>query len=63
MKSLGYTFWQDGPFWIGYLDDYPDYWTQGESEADLKEHLRDLFQELSSGVIPNVRRHAELELV
>ena len=48
--------------WLGYLDEYPDYMTQGTSLDDLKEHLLDLFKELSSGSIPNVRQHSELEL-
>jgi hypothetical protein len=58
-----FTYWQDGEFWLGYLEDYPDYWTQGESEADLRENLLDLYKDLSGGVIPNVRKVAELEIV
>jgi len=57
----GFTYWQDGRFWIGYLDEFPDYWTQGKSLADLKAHLRDLHKDLTSGEIPCVRRHAVLE--
>ena len=48
--------------WLGYLDEYPDYMTQGTSLDDLKEHLLDLYKDLSSGAIPNVRQHSELEL-
>jgi len=48
--------------WLGYLDQYPDYMTQGTSLEDLKEHLADLYNDLSPGVIPGVRQHAELEL-
>jgi predicted RNase H-like HicB family nuclease len=62
MKNTGFTYWQDGQDWIGYLDEFPDYQTQGTSLENLKEHLADLHKDLSSGVIPNVRRHAELEL-
>lgn len=63
MKTLAFTYWQDGDAWIGYLDEFPDYWTQGESLDDLKEHLRDLHVDLTSGEIPCVRRRAELEVV
>lgn len=62
MKSLGFTYWQDGAEWIGYLDEFPDYLTQGSSLEDLKEHLSDLYQDLTLGAIPNVRRHAKLEV-
>jgi predicted RNase H-like HicB family nuclease len=61
-KALGFTYWQDGDDWLGYLDEYPDYMTQGTSFEDLREHLLDLHQDLTSGVIPNVRRHAVLEV-
>jgi predicted RNase H-like HicB family nuclease len=58
-----FTYWQDGEMWLGYLEDYPDYWTQGESETELRENLLDLYKDLSGGLIPNVRRVAELEIV
>lgn len=60
MKTLGYTFWKEDSHWLGYLEEYPDYWTQGETEEELKNNLLDLHQDLSSGVIPSVRKHAEL---
>jgi hypothetical protein len=57
-----FTYWQDGEMWLGYLEDYPDYWIQGESETELRENLLDLYKDLSSGTIPNVRKVAELEI-
>jgi hypothetical protein len=62
MASIGFTYWQDEEMWLGYLDEYPDYMTQGTSLDDLKEHLLDLYNDLASGVIPNVRQHSRLEL-
>ena len=49
--------------WLGYLQEYPDYWTQGETEEELKENLLDIYQELTDGIIPNVRKVAELEVL
>jgi hypothetical protein len=62
MKGHRYVYRQDGPYWLGYLEEYPDYMTQGESLQDLQEHLRDLHADLSSGQIPAVRKVAELEV-
>lgn len=62
MKTLAFTYWQDGDAWLGHLEEFPDYLTQGESLDDLKEHLLDLYRDLTSGEIPCVRRHAELEV-
>lgn len=58
-----FTYWQedDGMF-LGYLNDYPDHWTQGESLQDLKDHLRDLHKTFSSGAIPGIKKVEELEL-
>ena len=57
-----YVYWQEDDMWLGYLEEFPDYWTQGTSLEDLQEHLRDLSNDLASGAILNVRRIAELEL-
>lgn len=62
MKISAFTYWQDGEAWLGYLDEFPDYLTQGEGLVDLKAHLADLYRDLTSGEIPCVRRHAELEV-
>jgi len=48
--------------WLGYLEEYPDYMTQGETLDELKENLKDLYQELTSGTIPCVHKVAELEV-
>jgi hypothetical protein len=55
MQSIRYVYWQDGDMWLGYLEEYPDYMTQGASLTDLEEHLRDLHRDLTSGAIPCVR--------
>lgn len=62
MKTLAYTYWRDGKDWLGYLDEFPDYMTQVRSLVDLKNHLADLYRDLTSGEIPSVRRRAKLEL-
>lgn len=62
MQHIRYVFWQDGDAWLGYLEEYPDYMTQGQSRADLEEHLRDIYQDLTSGAVPCVRKVAELEV-
>ena len=59
MKT-NFTWWKDGDFLIGYLDEYPDYQTQGESLEDLKVHLLDLYKDLSTDAIPGVIHHEEL---
>ena len=38
--------------WLGYLEEYPDYMTQGENMEELPENFKDIYQELISGAIP-----------
>jgi hypothetical protein len=42
--ELQYTYWQDGKFFVGFLDDYPDDSTQGVSLAELEEALIEVYQ-------------------
>lgn len=49
-----FIYLQDDNLWIGYLEEFPDYWTQGETLEELKENLRDLWRDLASENIPNV---------
>lgn len=62
MESKKYVYWEDQGMWIGYLEEYPDYMSQGESLEELKENLKDIYHDLSSGDIPCVRRVAELNV-
>ena len=62
MKTMRYTYWQHDGLWLGYLEEFPDYWTQAESIDELQENLRDLYEDLSSGAVPEVRRTAELQV-
>ena len=48
--------------WLGYLEEFPDYLTQGMSLAELEDNLRDLYKDLTSGEIPGIRRVSELSL-
>ena len=62
MKTIKYIYWQDGDMWLGYLDEFPDYMTQGATQEELQENLKDIYEELTSGRIPGVRRVAELQV-
>lgn len=62
MKTMRYVYWQHGDMWLGYLAEFPDYWTQGKTLDELQENLKDLQQELTSDSIPEARRVAELQV-
>ena len=60
MTTVKFVYWQEDGTWLGHLQDYPDYWTQGKTLADLEDHLRDLYRDLSSGVVSGIRKVEEL---
>jgi len=62
MTAVKFVHWKDEDAWIGFLQDYPDYWTQGETIDDLKRHLIDLHADIVSGQIPGIRKVDELVL-
>ena len=42
--ELQYTYWQDGAFFVGFLNDYPEDSTQGVSLAELEEALVEVYE-------------------
>ncbi len=52
MQLTKIVIWLDEGYWIGYLQDFPAYRTQGETLNELWEHLVDLHRDLTSGEIP-----------
>lgn len=60
MSTIKFVYWQDGEAWLGYLQDYPDYRTQGETLDDLQEHLKELYRDLTDGSLSGVRKVGDL---
>ena len=63
METRRFVYFQDDDtYYIGWLEEFPDYRTQGETIEELRENLRDLHKDLTSGEIPHVHHVAELEV-
>ncbi len=60
MRTLEYTYWQDGEYFIGHLNEYPDYETQAYSKEELIENLKDLLVDMESDQVPFVCHVEEL---
>ena len=58
--KMKFVYYQEDDMWIGWLEEYPDYRTQGATLEELKENLKDIYGDLTSGSIPAVRRVGEL---
>jgi predicted RNase H-like HicB family nuclease len=62
MRTIKYTFWQDGEFYLGFLNDYPDYETQAYSKEELLENLKSLLEDIESGEVPFIRKVEEMAI-
>jgi len=51
MRVLKIVYWNHRKAWLGYLQDFPAYWTQVKTLRDLREHLKSLYDDISSGEI------------
>lgn len=60
MKTLKFTYWQDSDYFLGFLNDYPDYETQAKTKEELVSNLKDLLVDIESGEVPYVRKVEEL---
>jgi hypothetical protein len=60
MSVVKFVHWKEEQAWLGYLQDYPAYWTQGVTLEDLKDHLKDLYADIASGEIPGIRKVEDL---
>lgn len=62
MRRIKYTCWKDDNYYMGYLNDYPDYQTQAFSKEELIQNLKDLLADIESDEIPFIRKVEELEV-
>lgn len=63
MNKFKVTYWQDGNYWLGYINDYPEYVSEGLTLEELIENLKDIYYDISNELIPGKRLTMELELV
>jgi predicted RNase H-like HicB family nuclease len=62
METKRFIYYEEDGVFVGWLEEYPDYRTQGETLDELRENLLDLFKDLTSGEIPSVRKVGELSI-
>ena len=52
METAKLIYYQEDNMWVGWLEKYPDYRSQGKTLDELKENLKDLYEDISAGKIP-----------
>ena len=62
MEKANFVYYQEGDLWVGWLEEYPDYRTQGKTLDELKQNLKDIYDDLDSGKIPHSIRRSHSDL-
>ena len=60
METKRFIYYQEDEPFVGRLEEYPDYRTQGETMDELRKNLQDIHSELTSRQIPCVHKDGEL---
>ncbi len=60
MEKKTFIYYKEDDMRVGWLEEFPDYRTQGESLKELEDNLRDIYQDLQSGEISHVHHVGEL---
>jgi predicted RNase H-like HicB family nuclease len=61
--KIPFTYWKEPDGWyLGYLNAFPDHWTQGEDLEDLKVHLKDLYYTFTEEDLPGIKRVDEIDI-
>lgn len=63
MEKHKITYWQEGEFYLGYLNEYPDYLSQGYSLEELLSNLKDIYKDINLGLVAGKKHEMELEFV
>ncbi len=62
-KNLMKIVYQEKDNWfIGHIQEYPDYETQGETLEELKANLVDIYQDIVKGLVPDAEPFKVLEV-
>ena len=62
METKKFIYYKEDDMFVGWLEEYSDYRSQGETLEELQENLLDIYKDLNSGHIPCVHKVGELKV-
>lgn len=54
---------EEGEWYVGHIQEYPEYESQGKTLDELKENLLDIYNDIRQGLVSDVEPSKILELV
>jgi len=58
--EISYTYYKYDGWYIGYLNDFPEYLTQGETITGLEEMLLSIYEDIKTDEIPFIRYNGKM---
>jgi hypothetical protein len=62
VETKRFIYYEEDGLLVGWLEEYPDYRTQGETMEELRENLLEIHRDVTSGQIPCIRKVGELSI-
>jgi len=62
MEKQSFIYYKENDMYVGYLEEFPDYMTQGETLEELKLNLIDIYKDIAANQVPCVHHVGELEI-
>ena len=63
METKKFVYYEEDRIFVGWLEEYPAYRTQGETLEELRENLVEVYKDVTSGEIPCcIRKVGELSI-
>lgn len=53
---------EENGWFVGHVQEYPDYESQGETLDELKNNLLDIYEDITKGLIPDAKPSCFLEI-
>jgi hypothetical protein len=53
---------KENDWFVGHIQEYPDYETQGKTMDELKVNLLDIYNDIESGLVPDAEAFQLLEI-
>ena len=60
--EIKYTYKNDGKFFIGHINEYPEYPTQAFSIEELEANLEDIYKMILDGELEIYNKHGVMEI-
>ncbi len=62
MMKISIIYKEENDWYIGHIQEYPDYESQGKTLDELKDNLLDIYGDIKKGLVPEAKPSKVLEL-